>query len=98
MTYRQKCERFRELAYEANGLSYPPKSRPVLSPAPIRLKWKSMEELDEYLWSFGGRVKTDRKKRGGYLVVDLNEGMIEPQIVEVPMEFATKVLAMGGFP
>jgi len=40
----------------------------------------------------------DNKRRRGYLVVDLNEGMNPPQIIEVPMEFAMRVLAMGGFP
>ena len=99
MTYKEKCRVFRELAYKENGLTYPPKERWVGDPAPERMKWRSKDELEEYLKSVGGGLKMNKKIRRGCLVVDLNEGLKNsPQIIEVPMEFAMKVLALGGFP
>lgn len=102
MTYQQKCEKFREMIYEANGLNWPPQPRWTPLPAPIRCRWKNPEELAEYLESWGGKLVRDRRRRRGYLVVDLEEGMEpvgrSPTIAEVPMDFAMKVLAMGGFP
>jgi hypothetical protein len=98
MRYEEKARAFRELAYRANGASYPPKPRLSCAPPPERQKWKSIKELEAYFQGWGGRFKMDNKRRRGYLVVDLNEGMNPPQIIEVPMEFATRVLALGGFP
>lgn len=98
MNYKEKCRAFRNLAYKANGLTYPPKARRAGDPRPNRQKWNSIEDLDAYFRGFGGGVKNDTKRRTGYLVVDMNEGMRPPQVIEVPMEFAMKVLALGGFP
>jgi hypothetical protein len=98
MKYREKAEAFRHLAYRANGLTYPPMARWVGDPRPERPKWRSLRELEAYLLEWGGRVKKDTKRRRGYLVVDLNEGMNPPQIIEVPMDFAMRVLVLGGFP
>jgi len=98
MTYKDKVRVFRELAYRENGRTYPPKLRWVGDPATERMRWRSKDELEEYFKGVGGRFKMDNKKRRGYLVVDLNEGFIPPQIIEVPMEFAMKVLVLGGFP
>jgi hypothetical protein len=98
MRYEEKARIFRELAYKANGLTYPPLPRWVGDPSPDRQRWKSIKELEAYFQGWGGRFKMDNKRRRGYLVVDLNEGMNTSQIIEVPMEFATRVLALGGFP
>jgi hypothetical protein len=98
MRYEEKARIFREIAYKENGLTYPPKERRVGDPAPERMKWKNKKELEEYLNGVGGRFKMDNKRRRGYLVVDLNEGMNPPQIIEVPMDFAMKALALGGLP
>lgn len=99
MTYKDKVRAFRELAYRENGLTYPPKERWAGDPAPERMKWRSKDELEEYFKGVGGRLKMDNKRRRGYLVVDLNEGLkYSPLIIEVPMEFAMKALALGGFP
>lgn len=101
MTYEEKAEKFRELIYAANGLEYPPKSRWILSPAPARQRWKSAEELALYLEDWGGRVKSDTRRRKGHLVAPLQEESIQYKhiiVAEVPMDFAMKVLAMGGFP
>lgn len=98
MRYEEKARIFRELAYRANGLTFPPKPRWVGDPSPDRQRWKSIKELEAYFQGWGGRFKMDNKRRRGYLVVDLNEGLKPSQIIEVPMEFAMRVLAMGGFP
>lgn len=101
MTHKQKAEKFRELAYEANGIAYPPKSRWIRDQPLPRQRWKDLEELDTYLRLWGGRIKSDGKKRKGCLVAHLQDESIqhsEPIYAEVPMDFAMKVLAMGGFP
>lgn len=101
MTYREKAERFRELAYRANGLEYPPRERWAGSTAPERPKWKNVAELDSYFKKWGGRLKRDPKRRRGYLVVPLQEETTAhrfPVFAEVPMDFAMMVLVMGGFP
>lgn len=93
MTYRQKADKFKELCYKENW----PKN-----------KWKNEEELNEYFVNFGGKLKTDMKRKKGYLVCLLQKGRKsksgrynanKPDLVaEVPMEFAMKVLVLGGFP
>lgn len=101
MTYKEKAEKFRELAYAANGLEYPPKARWIASPAPVRQKWKSMEELALYLKDWGGRLKADSKRRKGFLVAPLQDETIQYKhavVAEVPMDFAVKVIMMGDFP
>lgn len=101
MTYKEKAEKFRELAYKAQGLDYPPKERWIKDPAPPRQKWNSMEELNIYLEDWGGRLKADNKRRRGFLVAPLQDASIQhnaPLVAEVPMDFAMKVLSMGGFP
>jgi hypothetical protein len=99
MTYREKAEAFRHLAYRANGLNYPPMARWAGDPRPERPKWRSLQELEAYLREWGGCVKKDIKRRRGFLVVDMNEGIeLPPMVFEVPMDFAMRVLALGGFP
>lgn len=101
MTYSEKAEKFRELVYRANGLDYPPKDDKIKSLSPTRQKWKSVKELNLYLEHWGGGLKGHPKKRRGYLVVPLQDETIQhksPVFAEVPMDFAMKVIAMGGFP
>lgn len=84
MRYREKAERFKKLIYNENRDS-------------SSLKWKNKEELSLYLESFGGRIKEDKRRRKGHLVSVLQDS--PPKLVaEVPMDFAMKVLVMGGFP
>lgn len=86
MKYREKAERFRDAAVKENAGS--------------RLKWKNPDELRAYLERFGGRLKENRRRRKGYLVCVLQKKThLYPELIaEVPMDFADKVLAMGGFP
>ena len=86
MRYKDKAERFKELAHKENRN--------------LELKWKNPEELGSYLEMFGGRLKEDRRRRRGHLVSLLQDkNKVYPRLVaEVPMDFAEKVLAMGGFP
>lgn len=86
LKYSEKAERFKYLAHKENGN--------------VDLKWKNPEELRTYLEMFGGRLKEDRRRRRGYLVSLLQDkNKTYPCLVaEVPMDFAEKVLAMGGFP
>lgn len=101
MNYKEKAEKFRELAYKAQGLDYPPKERWIKSLAVERQKWKNLSELAAYMEHWGGSLKDDPKRRRGYLVVPLQDETIQyksPVFAEVPMDFAMKVLAMGGFP
>lgn len=87
MNYKEKAEKFREMVYAANGVK--------------NLKWRNKEELHSYLEMWGGRLKEDRRLRRGYLVSYLQGPLLSggPVIVaEVPMDFAMKVLSMGGFP
>lgn len=96
MKYAEKALKLRELFYYTNKSFNP--------------KWKNKQELESYLSKFGGRVKEDRKRRKGYLVCLLQEGRkkekdnyYDPKerpdlVAEVPMEFAMKVIVLGGFP
>lgn len=59
-----------------------------------RVKWRNPDELQAYLEGFGGGLKVDKRRRRGYLVCVLQHLIV----AEVPMDFAEKVLAMGGFP
>lgn len=92
MKYNDKAFKFKEKAYEAQGLVLvdgfwtPMKDRPVSSQ-----KWRGRTEFIAYLESFGGRVKKNKRRKKGYLVVVLQNDFI----VEVPMDFAEKVLALG---
>lgn len=97
MTYKQKADKFRELCYKQNE-------------NPNHKKWKNKEEFESYILKFGGRIKEDKKRRKGYLVCLVQKGRkknlknydpipAKPDIVvEISMEFATKVLVLGGFP
>lgn len=99
-------EKFREIAYRTNGLSYPPKPRWAGLPRPTRKKWNSLEELADYIQDVGGRIKNDEKEKEGFLVVKLEDEQYDPVkcvlrpplIAEVPMDFAMKVLTLGDFP
>ena len=99
-------EKFREIAYRSNGLSYPPKPRSPGLPRPMRRKWNSLEELSVYLRDFGGRLKYDDEEREGFLVAmledehfDISKGVLRPPVfAEVPMEFAMRVVILGMFP
>lgn len=86
LSYKDKAERFRDLTFKEN------RGDP--------LKWKDPDDLNAYLERFGGRLKEDKRRRRGYLVCLLQKRTITfPSLVaEVPMDFAEKVLAMGGFP
>ena len=93
MTYEEKADKFKELAYKANSVSG-------------ELKWRNREALSSYLVSWGGRIKEDRRRRRGYLVCLLQESReannifpaVPALVAEVPMDFAEKVISMGGFP
>lgn len=99
MTYKQKVDKFREICYKQNE-------------DPNHKKWQNKEEFESYFLKFGGRIKTDKKRRKGYLVCLVQKGRSQSKyyrsplshecrpdlVVEIPMEFATKVLVLGGFP
>jgi hypothetical protein len=86
--YDERASAFRELMLKSNKGE--------------KLKWRNAEELGDYLESWGGRLKSDRRRRRGFLVSYIQGPKIgqkfEEIIVEVPMGFALKVLSMGGFP
>lgn len=86
MTYKEKAAKFKDMVYKEN--------------AGDLLKWKNRKEFSEYLENWGGRMKEDLVRRRGYLVAFIqNSTDKHPRIVaEVPMDFAMKVLSMGGFP
>lgn len=92
MKYKEKAFKFKERAFEAQGLAFvngfwtPMEGRPVGSQ-----KWRGRTELTAYLESFGGRIKKDKRRRKGYLVSVLQNDFV----AEVPMDFAEKVLAFG---
>jgi hypothetical protein len=101
MDYEKIARAFKELAYRANGL------RLESSEAGetftwvgdgLPQKWKSLKELEVYFEGVGGKVTPYAEKREGYLVVNISEDEWMPQVLEVPMEFAMKVLTLGGFP
>lgn len=99
-------DKFREMAYRANGIPYPPQVRQKGSPRPVRKRWNSLEELGMYLEGFGGRIKSDDSEREGFFVAlledeqfDLSKCVVRPAVfAEVPLEFAIKVLTLGDFP
>lgn len=98
MKYKDKVEKFREIIFQQNKNG--------------NTKWKNKEEFELYFLKFGGKLKEDRKRRKGYLVCLVQKGLppaskyyrgplpyeLPDLVVEVPMEFATKVLVLGGFP
>ena len=76
MKYREKAELLKDLFYKTNR---------------ERDLWKNPEELERYLSAFGGRLKTDKKRRGGYIVCFLQSNLV----AEIPRDFAEKVLTLG---
>lgn len=92
MTYQQKKEKFKELLWSTNiarGYS-----------GPERIRWKNEDQFADYVEDIGGRVKADKKKRSGYLVLLIREDAGgRPKIVaEFPMDFVEKALALGFLP
>jgi len=89
MRYADKVRLFREMCFRENRVE--------------PMKWRNPEEFEEYICRFGGRFKADTKRRRGYLVCYVqgpreNHPKAKEIIVEVPMEFAEKSLALGGLP
>lgn len=86
MKYRERAEKFREAVYRENRRE--------------SLKWRNPDELHEYLKAHGGGLKEGRKRRRGYLVCVIQERTISfpALVVEVPNDFAERVMALGGFP
>lgn len=92
---------FRELAYRANCIRLGSSAgfETFTWVGDVRnQKWKSLKELEDYFEGVGGKVTPYAEKREGYLVVNISEDEWMPQVLEVPMEFAMKVLTLGGFP
>ena len=81
MNYKQKSDKLKELFYKTNGAG---------EPMPRR-KWHNKEELAEYLEKFGGQIKTNKKRKKGYLIVHLQKNLY----AEIPMDFAERVLVLG---
>jgi hypothetical protein len=96
MTYNQKANKLKELFYRTNLRPFD-RSRattPAAIAAAETIKWRNPKELSEYLEKFGGQIKTNKKRRKGYLIVHLQQNMY----AEIPMDFAEKALVLGGFP
>ncbi len=93
MNQKEKCLKIREMMYRANGIEEGTPNRSYV-------KWRNVNELEEYLGRFGGSIKHNRKRRRGYFVVhlyNLQEDM-RPVCAEITKDFGEKVMAMGGFP
>jgi hypothetical protein len=89
MKYADKARLFREMCFRENRVE--------------PMKWSNPEEFQDYICRFGGRFRSDMRRRRGYLVCYVqgpleNHPKAKEIIVEVPMEFAEKALAMGGLP
>ena len=92
MNQKDKCLKIREIMYRANGIEEGTPNRHYT-------KWRNVNELEEYLSEFGGRVKNDRKRRRGYFVVHLYDSKNgRPVCAEIPKDFGEKVMVLGGFP
>lgn len=65
-------------------------------------KWKDLEDLTQYMANFGGNLKHNRRRKKGYTVVFLyystKNGPRKPIVIELPNDFAERVLVLGGFP
>lgn len=90
MNYKEKSFRIREMMYEANGVGDESGTK--------TRKWKDIDDLGSYLKDFGGRIKNEKKRRKGYLVVHLYNTKGSPVCAELPVDFAEKVLVLGEFP
>lgn len=90
MKYAEKCSRIKEMMFRANGIGD--------GANPVERKWNNLEHLNEYLEPFDCRVKREKRRRKGYLVVYLYSTKKSPVCAELTLDFAEKVLAMGGFP
>jgi len=88
--YKEKALKIKEMMFRANGIGD--------GAVPGDRKWTNLEHLNEYLEPFGCRVKREKRRRKGYLVVYLYSTKKSPICVELTVDFAEKVLAMGGFP
>jgi hypothetical protein len=82
MNYKQKSEKVKELFYKTNKIG---------DPSLEHLKWRNQQELAEYLAKFGGQIKTNKKRRKGYLIVHLQKKLY----AEIPMDFAERALVLG---
>lgn len=83
MKYKEKSELLKALFFKMNR---------------EKNLWKNPEELEQYLSAFGGRLKTDKKRRRGYIVCFLQRHQGRALAAELPLDFAEKVLALSGFP
>jgi len=83
MRYSERAEALKDLFFRVNRTEN---------------KWRNRDELHAYLEVFGGRLKGDRRRRGGYIVCYLCKHNGETLVAEVPLQFALTALAMGGFP
>jgi hypothetical protein len=91
MKYKDKSFRIREMMYEANGVH-------EVGHTNTR-KWRDLDDLCTYLKDFGCDIKHEKRRRKGYLVVHLyNMKGGTPVCAELSLDFAEKVLALGGFP
>lgn len=80
MKYWEKAELLKGLFYKTNR---------------ERNLWKNPEELERYLSAFGGRLKTDKKRRRGYIVCFIQRHQKGNLVAEIPRDFAEKVLTLG---
>lgn len=93
MNYKEKAEYLKRCFFKENGV-YSTGSRDM-----SKMKWSNLEALSEYLQKFDGRIKFERKRRKGYIVTELYiNKQKKPVCAEVPVDFAEKIMVLGGFP
>lgn len=83
MKYKEKAELLKQVFFKVNKAED---------------RWKNPEDLERYLAEVGGRLKSDKKRRKGYLVCFLQNHQGRTLVAEVPTDFAEKAIVMDGFP
>jgi hypothetical protein len=68
-------------------------------------KWKHLDDLKEYLKNYNARIKSDKKRRKGFLVSELYTAFAgleqyngNPVVLEIPNEWAEKIMVFSDFP
>lgn len=61
-------------------------------------KWKHLDDLKEYLKNYNARIKSDKKRRKGFLVSELYQFNGNPVVLEIPNDWAEKIMVFSDFP
>lgn len=61
-------------------------------------RWKGPAEFESYIVSCGGKLRSDKKRKKGFVVCFIQWHQGKKIIVELPKDFVERALVLGGLP